>query len=140
MRLQPKLGQTSFPGVKVLVVDDNGVSRTATRGLLVHLGCDVTVVSSGEECLQVITKDHKVVIMDVALPGTESYNAARLVHDRFPKHHEKPVIIALTSNTDGSAKENLLRVGVDAVVVKPVSVEKMRTALSELLEHKKDVQ
>ncbi|KAJ0427458.1 putative histidine kinase response regulator and transcription factor RR-A-type family [Helianthus annuus] len=137
MRLQPKLGQTSFPGVKVLVVDDNGLQPGA---FLCHLGCDVTVVSSGEECLQVITKDHKVVIMDVSLPGTESYNAARLVHDRFPKRDEKPLIIALTSNTDRSAKENLLRVGMDAVVVKPVSVEKMRTALSEFLEHKKDVQ
>nr|GEU95400.1 ethylene receptor 1 [Tanacetum cinerariifolium] len=46
-------------GLKVLVIDDNGVSRTATKGLLVHLGCDVTTVSSGEECLQVITKEHK---------------------------------------------------------------------------------
>ncbi|KAI7741973.1 hypothetical protein M8C21_008686, partial [Ambrosia artemisiifolia] len=159
MRLQPKPGQTSFPGLKILVVDDNGlvisqilihpsihtyefyvdkeVSRTATKGLLVHLGCDVTAVSSGEECLQGITKDHKVVIMDVSLPGSESYSVARLVHDKFPKRNEKPLIIALTSNTDRSAKENLWRVGMDAVVLKPVSVEKMRIALSELLEHKK---
>ncbi|KAK9050217.1 hypothetical protein SSX86_030814 [Deinandra increscens subsp. villosa] len=139
LRLQSKPGQTGFPGLKVLVIDDNGVSRTATKGLLVHIGCDVTTVSSGEECLRVITKDHKAVFMDVSLPGAESYNLARRVHGKFPKRHEKPLIVALTGNTDKSAKENLLRVGMDAVVVKPVSVEKMRIALSELLEYRKDV-
>lgn len=77
--------------------------------------------------------------MDVSVPGTESYNVARFIYDKFPKRHEKPLIVALTGNTDKSAKENLLRVGMDAVILKPVSVEKMRIALSELLEHKKDV-
>lgn len=134
-RVPSKLGQTKFPGLKVVVVDDNGVSRTATKGLLVHLGCDVTAVSSGEECLQAITKDQKVVFIDVSLPGPDSYNVARLVHEKLPKRHEKPLIVALTGNTDKAAKENLLRVGMDGVVVKPVSVEKMRIALSELLEH-----
>lgn len=133
-RLPTKLAQSKFPGLKVLVVDDNGVSRTATKGLLAHLGCDVTTVSSGEECLQVITKDHKVVFLDVSLPGSDSYNVARLVHEKLPK---RPLIVALTGNTDKAVKESLLRVGLDGVVVKPVSVEKMRVALSELLEHNK---
>ncbi|KAI7742306.1 hypothetical protein M8C21_018785, partial [Ambrosia artemisiifolia] len=88
MRLLPKLGQTSFPGLKVIVIDDKGVSRTATKEILVHLGCDVTMVSSGDECLRVITKDHKVIFMDV-----DGYNVARLVHDQLSKHYEKPLII-----------------------------------------------
>ncbi|KAJ9549869.1 hypothetical protein OSB04_022412 [Centaurea solstitialis] len=137
MRVSAKLGQANFSGLKVLVIDDNGVSRTATKGLLAHLGCDVTTVSSGEECLQAITKDHRVVLMDVSLPPSDSYNVARSVHEKFPKRHEKPLIVALTGNTDKSAKESLLRVGMDGVVLKPVSVEKMRVALSELLELKK---
>ncbi|CAI9274434.1 unnamed protein product [Lactuca saligna] len=104
MRVPAKLGQTKFPGLKVVVVDDNGVSRTATKGLLVHLGCDVTTVSSVE---------------------------------KLPKRHEKPppLIVGLTGNTDKAMKESLLRAGMDGVVLKPVSVEKMRLALSELLEH-----
>ncbi|KAJ0910225.1 putative histidine kinase response regulator and transcription factor RR-A-type family [Helianthus annuus] len=133
-RLLPKFGQT-FPGLKVIVIDDKGVSRIATKEILVHLGCDVTTVSSGDECLQVITKDHKVIFMDV-----DGYNVARLVHDQFLKHHEKPLIIAVTGNTDRAAKESLLKVGLNGVVLKPVSVEKMRVALAELLEHKQVLQ
>ncbi|PWA81510.1 Sec1-like protein [Artemisia annua] len=63
------------------------VSRMATNGLLVHLGCDVITVSSAEE----------------------------------------------QGNADKTAKESLLRVGIDGAVLKPISVK----ALSELLEHKK---
>lgn len=102
-----------------------------------HLGCDVTTVSSGEECLQAITKDsYKVVFIDVSL-SSDAYNVARLVHEKLPKRHEKPppLIVGLTGNTDKAMKESLLRAGMDGLVLKPVSVEKMRLALSELLEH-----
>ncbi|KVH95395.1 CheY-like superfamily [Cynara cardunculus var. scolymus] len=116
MRVPAKIGQTNFSGLKVLVIDDNG---------------------SGEECLQAITKEHRVVIMDVSLPPADSYNVARSIHEMFPKRHEKPLIVALTANTDKTTKESLLRMGMDGVVLKPVSVEKMRIALFELLEHKK---
>ncbi|XP_076897655.1 ethylene receptor 1-like [Bidens hawaiensis] len=133
-RPQPKLGQTSFSGLKVIVIDDNGVSRTATKGILGHLGCYVTAVSSGDECIQVITKDHKVVSVDA-----DGFNVARFVHDIFSKYNEKPVIIAVTGNADRTAKEGLMKVGVDGVVVKPVSVEKMRVVLAEVIEHNKVV-
>ncbi|KAJ8532268.1 hypothetical protein K7X08_012191 [Anisodus acutangulus] len=47
--------QQTSKGLKVLVMDDNGFSRMVTKGLLVHQGCDVTTVSSGDECLRVLT-------------------------------------------------------------------------------------
>lgn len=100
-----------------------------------HLGCDVTAVGSVDECLQVITEDHKVIFIDVDI-----YNVARLVLDKFPKHHDKTLIIAVTGNTDRASKESLIKIGMDGVVLKPVSVEKMRVALAGVLEHKKVLQ
>ncbi|XVF79305.1 hypothetical protein PTKIN_Ptkin14bG0210900 [Pterospermum kingtungense] len=52
-------GPTAFLGLKVPAMDENGVSRMMTKGLLVHLGCDVTMVSSSEECLLVVSHEHK---------------------------------------------------------------------------------
>ncbi|KAE8703362.1 Ethylene receptor [Hibiscus syriacus] len=37
-KVPPNHGPTAFPGLKVLVMDENGVSRKVTKGLLVHLG------------------------------------------------------------------------------------------------------
>ncbi|KAI4326205.1 hypothetical protein MLD38_031542 [Melastoma candidum] len=128
--------QNSFPGLKVLLVDDNSVSRAVTRGLLLHLGCEVTTVSSREECLHVVSQDHRVVIMEVCVSGVDSYDIAVQIHGRFTKLHERPLIVALTRNTDKLTKENCMRVGMDGVIVKPVSIDKMRTVLSDLLEHR----
>lgn len=124
--------QTNFPGLKVLVVDDNGVGRTVTKGLFVHLGCDVTAVGSSEECLRVLSQDHKVVFLDVCMP--DSYELSVSIREKFAKRHERPLIVALTGNADKVTRENCIRVGMDGVLLKPVSVDKMSSALSELLE------
>uniref|UniRef100_A0A5B6ZDI1 Ethylene receptor n=1 Tax=Davidia involucrata TaxID=16924 RepID=A0A5B6ZDI1_DAVIN len=128
-------GQTNFPGLKVLVMDDNGVSRTVTKGLLVQLGCDVTTVSSGDECLLIVSQEHKVVFMDISIPDIGGYEVVGHIREKFTNHHERPLIVALTGNTDRVTKENCLRLGMDGVILKPVSVDKMRSVLSELLEH-----
>ncbi|KAJ4976916.1 hypothetical protein NE237_002022 [Protea cynaroides] len=126
--------QANFPGLKILIMDDNGVSRMVTKGLLMHLGCEVTVVSSADECLRVVSPEYKVVFMDIGIPGTVGYEVARRIHERIPKRHERPLIIALTGNTDKATKDNCLRVGMKGVLLKPISLEKMKSVLSELLE------
>ncbi|PQQ18886.1 ethylene receptor isoform X1 [Prunus yedoensis var. nudiflora] len=135
-KVQANHVQTNFPGLKVLVMDDNGVSRSVTKGLLGHLGCDVTTVSSIDEFLHVISQEHKVVFMDVCMPGIDGYELAVRIHEKFTKRHERPVLVALTGNIDKMTKENCMRVGMDGVILKPVSVDKMRSVLSELLEHR----
>ncbi|XP_062026646.1 ethylene receptor-like isoform X1 [Rosa rugosa] len=127
---------SDFPGLKVLVMDDNGVSRSATEGLLVHLGCDVTSVSSSEEFLRVISQEHKVVFMDVCMPSIDGFELTVQIHEKFIKRHERPVLVALTGNMDRMTKESCMRVGMDGVILKPISLDKMRSVLSELLEHR----
>ncbi|XWS27456.1 hypothetical protein CRYUN_Cryun26dG0116700 [Craigia yunnanensis] len=118
-------GQTAFSGLKVLVMDENGVSRMVTKGLLVHLGCDVTMVSSSDLCLRVVSHEHKVVLMDVCVPGMDGYDIAIRIHEKFTKRHERPLIVALTGNTDKVTKKNCMGVGMDGVILKPVSLDKM---------------
>ncbi|KAG6684259.1 hypothetical protein I3843_12G054000 [Carya illinoinensis] len=126
-------GQTDFPGLKALVMDDSGVSRMVTEGLLVHLGCEVTTVSSSEECLRVVSHEHHVVFLDVCAPGIDGYELAANIREKFTRQLEKPLIIALTGDTtDKVTKENCARFGINGVLMKPVSVDKMRSTLSEL--------
>lgn len=111
------------------------MSRSATKGLLIHLGCDVTTVSSSEECLRVVSLEHKVVFMDVCA-GLDGYELAVRIQEKFTKRQDRPLIVALTGNTNKLTKENCLRAGVNGVVLKPVSVEKMNGVLTELLERR----
>ncbi|KAE9617283.1 hypothetical protein Lal_00034897 [Lupinus albus] len=126
---------TNFVGLKVLVMGDNRISRSVTKGLLMHLGCDVTTVSSSEECLRVVSLEHKVVFMDV-YTGLDGYELAVRIHEKFAKRLDRPLIVALTGNTNKVTKEKCMRVGMNGLILKPVSVEKMRGVLSELLERR----
>lgn len=105
----------------------------ATQGLLVHLGCDATTVSSIDECLRIVSQEYKVVFLDI---GTDGYGMAVRIHEKFAKQHERPLLVALTGSTDKLTKESCRRVGMDGVVLKPVSIDKTSSILSQLLEHR----
>lgn len=100
-----------------------------------HLGCDVSLVGSGDECVRAATQEHKVVFIDMSMPGVDGYEVAVRIHEKFSKRLDRPLIIALAENTDRMTKENCRRAGMNGVVLKPVSVDKMRSVLSDLLEH-----
>jgi ethylene receptor len=128
--------RTDFTGVRVLVTDDNGVNRMVTRGLLMRLGCEVTVVSSGRECLQVISQpgqSFKVLLLDVCMPDMDGYEVTIRIQEKFARH-ERPLLVALTANTDMATRERCLSLGMDRVILKPISLEKMRMVLTELLQ------
>ncbi|CAM6038085.1 unnamed protein product [Sphagnum compactum] len=133
--MQPGHLRTDFMGVRVLVTDDNGVNRMVTRGLLMRLGSEVSVVSSGQECLQVISQpgqSFNVLLLDVCMPDMDGYEVAIHIQEKFA-WHEHPQLVALTSNTDMATREWCLSLGMDRVILKPISLEKMRMVLTELL-------
>lgn len=136
--IQSNSNYTDFPGLKVLVTDDNGVNRMVTRGLLARLGCDVTVVSSGRECLQVISQagqNFKVLFLDVCMPDMDGFAVATHIREMIPNQLERPLLVALTGSTDKATREICFKVGMDDVLLKPVALEKLRSVLAKLLEH-----
>ncbi|KAF5203835.1 Ethylene receptor [Thalictrum thalictroides] len=64
----------------------------------------------------------------------DGYEVAIRIHERFASLHERPLVVALTVSADKVTRENCLRVGVDGVLLKPFSLDKMKSVLSELLE------
>eukprot|EP01018_Ginkgo_biloba_P005353 Gb_11604 [translate_table: standard] len=134
---QPNIVHTNFAGLKVLVTDENGVNRMVTRGLLIRLGCDVTVVGSGHECLEAIAQpgqNFKVILLDVCMPDMDGYEVAVRIQEMFPIRRERALIVALTASIDRATREKCLKLGMDGVLLKPISLEKMRSTLVELLE------
>ncbi|KAE8692236.1 hypothetical protein F3Y22_tig00110847pilonHSYRG00050 [Hibiscus syriacus] len=101
-----------------------------------HLGCDATTVGSRDECLRLVSHEHKVVFVDISVPGTDGHRITGRIHEKLAKRNERPLIVALTGNTDKLTKENCMRIGMDGLILKPISLDKMRSVLTDLLENR----
>jgi signal transduction histidine kinase len=67
-------------GVRVLVIDDETELQQALRRLLLHLGCEVTTASRGEEGLEYARAgSFELVLCDIRIPGLHG----RELYDRF---------------------------------------------------------
>ncbi|KAI3986414.1 hypothetical protein MKX01_037696 [Papaver californicum] len=110
-----------FRGLQVILADDDAVNRLVTRKLLEKLGCNVSAVSSGFECLNTLGSTGNlfhIVLLDLHMPEMDGFEVAV----RIRKFHSgnKPLIIALTASADENVGEKCLQVGMNGVIRKPV--------------------
>ena len=70
---------------KILVVDDEEPVRKLFKDLLTREKHDVKYVSSAEEALDWMEKDHfDVMLLDIKLPGISGMEALKLVREKEP--------------------------------------------------------
>ncbi|KAL0368400.1 UNVERIFIED_CONTAM: Ethylene receptor 2 [Sesamum calycinum] len=87
-------------GLKVLLADPNDVNRAVTRKFLEKLGCIVSTVSSGYECLSALgpLSSCQIVLLDLHLPDVDGLEVAMRL--RKFQSYSSPLIVALTANDD----------------------------------------
>lgn len=124
-------------GLKVLVTDDNSVNRIVTRRLLDRLGCKTTVVESGHQCLATLaqagsSEKFEVLLLDLCMPEMDGYEVAIRIRQRF-RPEERPLVVALTANTDKDTRDRCLQIGMDGIVLKPISLADMSAELLKLV-------
>ena len=94
--------------MKILVVDDHALIRTALRGVLAELGRDVTVFEAGD-CrsafdLIEMQPDLDLVLLDLGLPGMHGLAALEELRTRHPA---LPVVVLSSTNDRASVTEAL---------------------------------
>lgn len=131
---QPK-SNSIFRGLQVILADDDGVNRMVTKRLLEKLGCNVTTVSSGFECLTslgpTMTPFH-VVILDLHMPEMDGFEVATRI--RKFRSRNRPLIIALTASAEEQVWERCLQVGMNGVIRKPVLLRGLENELRTVLQ------
>jgi CheY-like chemotaxis protein len=109
---------------KILVVENDRISRDLASAVLTKGGYDVVTASDGEEALQVAPElAADLVLMDVGLPGIDGIEVVEtLQHDR--RTAETPVVVwsALTMPQD---VERAWNAGCAAYIAKPVSAREL---------------
>ncbi|KAJ0789227.1 putative non-specific serine/threonine protein kinase [Helianthus annuus] len=131
---QPK-SNSIFRGLQVILADDDSVNRMVTKKLLEKIGCVVTTVSSGFECLSSLgptMSPFHVVILDLHMPEMDGFEVATRI--RKFRSRNRPLIIALTASAEEQVWERCLQVGMNGVIRKPVLLRGLENELRTVLQ------
>ncbi len=124
------------PGSKarVLLVEDEEVSRLVAHRLLQSLGLEVVAVQNGREALDAIGDEpFDVVVMDCQMPVMDGYEATREIRRREGSERHTP-IVALTAHALTGDRDRCLAAGMDDYVPKPVGRGVLADVLSAWVE------
>jgi DNA-binding response OmpR family regulator len=118
--------------VKVLIVEDESVTRESLTEYLRGDGFEVTASRSGEEAISVTLRDPPdIILMDLGLPGMSGIEAAQVIkrNSRF----SKIPIIALSGRPSELWKATALSAGISLYITKPASLSEITAAIAQLL-------
>jgi len=120
-------------GLRILLVDDDDAVRGTVAGLLQVDNHAITPASGGAQALATFDPArHQIVITDRAMADT---SGDQLTSDLRARGATLPIIM-LTGFGDLMLAANELPPGVSLVVAKPVTLEKLRTALHQVMADK----
>lgn len=112
--------------MKILIAEDDLVSRRVLEATLVKWGYDVVTCSDGAEAWQALQlKDApKLAILDWMMPGMDGIEVCRKVREE--ENPEPTYIIILTAKDRGGDIVTGLQAGADDYVTKPFDREELR--------------
>jgi two-component system, sensor histidine kinase and response regulator len=123
-------------GIRVLIVDDNEVSREILAGMLRHFGVEIGSASDGPAALTALTNaaDHPydLVLMDWRMPGMNGDEATRRIHGDMSLARRPKVIMV-----SAYGRNDVIRLadqsGADGFLIKPVSPSMLIDAILSVL-------
>jgi CheY-like chemotaxis protein len=121
--------------VRVLLVDDDEMSRVAGRELLRKAGYLVSTASDGREALQQLAGEgFDLVLMDIQMPVMDGIEATRAIRSAPELIHAATIpIIAMTAYAMSGDREKFLAAGMDDYIAKPVSIQELRKVMERVL-------
>ncbi|WP_431258138.1 response regulator [Roseateles chitinivorans] len=118
-------------GTRVLVVEDDPVSRELSAELLRAAGLEVVLAPDGQTALDLLARPEPgidAVLMDCQMSKMDGCETTRRLR-RDPRWHALPVI-ALTASATLEARERILAAGMDGCLSKPLSVDRLFETLA----------
>jgi signal transduction histidine kinase/DNA-binding response OmpR family regulator len=120
----------------VLVVDDHPVNQEVLVRQLELLGIASDTAEDGEQALTAwLARPYAVVLADIHMPRMDGYELARRLRaiEADGRDHARTPVVAVTANAMKGEEERCLAAGMDAYLVKPVSIDLLRDTLMRWL-------
>ena len=124
------------PSPLVLLVDDHQDARDLYSGCLAQAGLRVAEAVDGEHALlKVMALVPDVVVMDLAMPVLDGWEATRKIKTNPKTAHI--AVIVLTGQVTPDGLKNAEGVGADVVLVKPCTPDALLAVIDGVLDRKR---
>jgi PAS domain S-box-containing protein len=128
-------GLGSAVPLRILIAEDNLMNQQVALLLLGAMGYSADVVGNGDEAISAVQAgSYDVVLMDVAMPGTDGLEATRVIRS-LPTSVRQPYIVALTAHAFPGDADICLSAGMDEYVTKPIDRARLSRALDAAAGH-----
>jgi two-component system CheB/CheR fusion protein len=125
---KPAVTTEKLSGLRVLLVEDNGDLRYMTERILKTTGCEVHTAADGHGGIEAFRRIRpNVALIDIGLPDLDGCEVARRI--RAGDGGKDAKLIAVTGYGQEEDRQNALRAGFDAHVVKPVAIKELTSLL-----------
>jgi DNA-binding response OmpR family regulator len=118
---QPSPNKTTDGVRRILLADDNSVSRKVAVRMLMHLGYQVDAVSTGSDAFRAAERgNYDLVVLDTNLPEMDGYAVTRKIRLLPNKSAGRVPVIALTNGSSQTDRELREAAGINDYIAKPL--------------------
>lgn len=129
-----QMPDSSRSGKRILLVEDDAISRVVIEQLVRRKGYDLDLAMNGKEAVDAANHvQYDLILMDVQMPDMDGYTATRII--RNSKLKRQPIIIATTAFALKGDRDKCLDAGMDDYISKPIDVETFYEMLERYLEN-----
>jgi CheY-like chemotaxis protein len=130
----PAPRQQAPKGLRILLVDDNPISRRVACLMLENWDFGVESVDSGEAALSRLSESRfDLMLLDIQMPGMSGYRVLKALRQREKEQGVPQVpVVALTAHCVVGEEERALKAGMDGFLTKPVSRDALTATLARL--------
>lgn len=121
---------------RILIVEDDLIAFTIGKMLFETMDWEVFHAVSGEEGFDMYTRSHReqipydAIYMDLGFPEMSGIDSCRAIRKYESESGLSPVLmIAVTANVDPNITQECLSAGMQGVILKPLTREKLGSFL-----------
>lgn len=119
-----------FP-MRILLAEDNTFNKLYIEKLLEKFGYEtVSHAENGHKVIELLGRERfDIILMDIQMPGKDGMQTTREIIETYGS--KRPVIVAVTADSNNTNKEQYLDAGMDAFLSKPFKENELRSILEK---------
>lgn len=125
----------SFPGKRILVVEDNDLNREIAYELLQETGAEIETASDGLEAVNKVSASpegyYDFIIMDIQMPVMDGLEATRQIRLLDRQDIKDLPIVAMSANAFAEDVRLSLEAGMNEHIAKPIEIDRLYSIMAK---------